>query len=253
MSVVQSFVFFYSVLLAIVTSPLWGRFLFDRSSSAVARWRKRPAVIARKKRRQATRLAKLNERAAPLVEDIRELQEISRKLPIGSDLKAVRRIASDYLSTFHFANNFHLRQTGIFPSPLYSWMNVWFRDSNERGIDLRQIAKRGEPGWDVSDALVIALEAQHAEWQAARDRYSKTLRILQLEIDALSEELGVESRNYLEPDVPRVRIEPPVESKRDKLAKLREDADKLEKELLAEEQGAASGPHRRAAGVAERD
>lgn len=76
---------------------------------------------------------------------------------------------------------------------------------------------------------------------------------LQDKIDALSKELGVESQNYLEPEAPRIRSEAPVESKRDKLARLREEADKLEDEILAEEQEAASGPHRRAAGVSGRD
>lgn len=218
----------------------------------LAWWRERPAVVERRRRKRAMILAKLNAQASARMRELGHVKEVMDALPLGSSPEALRLLTMKYASLHDFVRRFGLNSMFTL-SPLHGWLRDWVIIDGTWDHGTWSRLKTGWPGWDAQFTLETALKLQHEGWRSELDECVDQLRQLQSEIDALSAELGVESRNYLEPDVPRVRVEPPVETKRDKLAKLREEADKLEEEILADEQERSPGPHRRAAGIPKRD
>lgn len=105
---------------------------------------------------------------------------------------------------------------------------------------------------EVTDAFEEARKAQLPLLADEIRRREAEISRLQEEAKPLAQkirELEDESEQALIPQLPKVRIEPPAESKRDKLARLRLEADALEEEILAEEQVISPGPLRRASGV----
>ncbi len=247
--------------------PLVSTILFLATRAGRDWRRKRPAVISRRKRKQAEKLKSLSEQLAGLVSEIQHLNKLGRTFPQTSSPELLYDVA---IRRYELGDAFACWARLTPRAPLYHWLEEWIPLNHAKGKPWNKLypsdwlpPRKGFPGWDARRAFELALKQQHDEWRATHDKHHAKAINLQERVNKLSEQLGIETQDFLsgidpgrEPEKLRVETEdePPPETVRAKLAKVRVEIGELRKredELLAQaiEEEGGSGAFRKPADV----